>query len=63
MNPKFRNLFIIGGTIALLGLIIQVIVTFPDIDAKNVLLNALPALFLYFLAYKTYHERKDSELM
>jgi hypothetical protein len=63
MNPKYRNLFLIGGTIALLILIIQVIVTYPYMDAKNILLNALPALFLYFLAYKTYHEHKDGELM
>ncbi|WP_184548954.1 hypothetical protein [Mucilaginibacter sp. FT3.2] len=63
MNPKFRNLFIIGGSVALLLLIIQIIITYPDVSAKGILLNALPALFLYFLAYKTYHEHKDGELM
>ncbi len=63
MNPKFRNLFLIGGTVALLLLIVQVITTFPDVSPKWILLNALPALALYFLAYKTYHEHKDGELM
>lgn len=63
MNPKFRNLFIIGGSVALLLLIVQIIITYPDVSAKGVLLNALPALLLYFLAYKTYHEHKDGELM
>lgn len=63
MNPKFRILFLICGTVALLLLIAQVIITFPDVSAKGVLLNTLPALFFYFLAYKTYHEHKDGELM
>jgi hypothetical protein len=63
MNPKYRNLFLIGGSVALLILIVQVIITYPYMDAKNILLNALPALLLYFLAYKTYHEHKDGELM
>ncbi|WP_295714026.1 hypothetical protein [Mucilaginibacter sp.] len=63
MNPKFRNLFLIGGTIALLILIIQVIMTYPYMSAEGILLNAIPALLLYYLAYKTYHEHKDGELM
>jgi hypothetical protein len=63
MNPKFRNLFIIGGSVALVLLIIQVFMTYPYINAVNILLNALPALVLYYLAYKTYHEHKDGELM
>jgi len=63
MNPKFRNLFIVGGTVALVLLIIQVFMTYPDINGVNILLNALPALVLYYLAYKTYHEHKDGELM
>jgi hypothetical protein len=63
MNPKFRNLFIIGGTVALLLLIVQAIITYPEISMLGILLNALPALFLYYLAYKTYHEHKDGELM
>ncbi|WDF76027.1 hypothetical protein ACFGVS_28810 [Mucilaginibacter sp. AW1-7] len=63
MNPKFRNLFIVGGSVALVLLIIQVFMTYPDINAVNILLNALPALVLYYLAYKTYHEHKDGELM
>jgi hypothetical protein len=63
MNPKFRNLYIIGGSIALLLLIVQAIITYPDISMLGILLNALPALLLYYLAYKTYHEHKDGELM
>jgi hypothetical protein len=42
---------------------VQVIVTYPDVSPKGVLLNTLPALLFYYLAYKTYHEKKDNELM
>ncbi|SDE27394.1 hypothetical protein SAMN05216464_10559 [Mucilaginibacter pineti] len=63
MNPKFRTLFVICGSVTLALLILQVVITFPDVSAKGILLNALPALFFYFLAYKTYHESKDGELM
>jgi hypothetical protein len=63
MNPKFRNLFIIGGTVALVLLIVQAIMTYPNLNATNILINALPALVLYYLAYKTYHEHNDGELM
>lgn len=63
MNPKFRYLYIIIGSILLVTLIVQVISSYPDVSAQGVLLNALPALLFYYLAYKTYHEKKDSELM
>jgi len=63
MNPKFRNLYLIGGTVALVLLIVQVIMTYPYMNAQGILLNTLPALLLYYLAYKTYHVHKDGELM
>ncbi|MBB6110514.1 hypothetical protein [Mucilaginibacter lappiensis] len=63
MNPKFRYLYIAIGGVLLILLIVQVIVTYPEVNAQNVLLNALPALLFFYLAYKTYHEKKDSELM
>jgi hypothetical protein len=37
--------------------------TYPEISAQGVPLDALPSLVFYYLAYKTYHEKKDSELM
>lgn len=63
MNPKFRYLYITIGVVLLISLIVQVIMTYPDVSPKGVLLNALPALLFFYLAYKTYHEKKDSELM
>lgn len=63
MNPKFRILFLIGGTIALILLVVEVVKTFPYFNAGAILLHAVPTLLFYYLAYKTYHERKDGELM
>ena len=63
MNPKFLILYIIGGTIALILIIYQVITTYPTFDLGRVALNAVICLFFYYLAYKTYHEKKDKELM
>ena len=63
MNPKFRILYIIIGALLLVSLIVEVIITYPEVSPKGVLLNALPALLFFYLAYKTYHEKKDNELM
>ncbi|MDR6940777.1 hypothetical protein [Mucilaginibacter pocheonensis] len=63
MNPKFRSLYIVIGILLLVSLIVQVFLTYPDVSPKGVLLNAVPALLFFYLAYKTYHEKKDSELM
>lgn len=63
MNPKFRYLYISIGSLLFISLIVQVIITYPEVSPQNVLLNALPSLLFFYLAYKTYHEKKDSELM
>jgi hypothetical protein len=63
MNPKYRYLYIIIGSILLVMLIARIVMTYPEISAQGVLLDALPSLVFYYLAYKTYHEKKDNELM
>ena len=63
MNPKYRYLYIAIGGVLLILLIVQVFVTYPEVNPQNVLLNAIPSLLFFYLAYKTYHEKKDSELM
>ena len=63
MNPKFRLLYIIIGALLLISLLVEVIMTYPEVSPKGVLLNAMPALLFFYLAYKTYHEKKDNELM
>ena len=63
MNPKFLILYFIAGTLALLLAAYQVISTYPSVNTGKILLNAVISLFFYYLAYKTYHEKKDKELM
>jgi hypothetical protein len=63
MNPKFLALYIIAGTLALILVIYQVIAAYPNINLYRTALNLLMSLFFYYLAYKTYHEKKDKELM
>jgi hypothetical protein len=63
MNPKFLILYIIAGSIALLFAVYQVIKTYPVLNIGVIAVNLLLSLFFYYLAYKTYHEKKDKELM
>ena len=54
MNPKFRYVYLLGGTAGLVLLVYQSITTYPDINPLHVLLITVPDLVLFFLAYKTY---------
>jgi len=63
MNPKFLILYIVAGSIALLFAVYQVYKTYPVLNIGVIALNLLLSLFFYYLAYKTYHEKKDKELM
>jgi len=63
MNPKFLILYIIAGSLALILVIYQLITTYPNLDTGRLILNSFLSLFFYYLAYKTYHEKKDKELM
>ena len=63
MNPKFLILYVIAATISLLLMIYQFIAGYPVVNFGRVALNAIVSLFFYYLAYKTYHIKKDSELM
>jgi len=63
MSNKFFYLYLIGGTIAAVLLVYDVITTYPKLAVGNLALDILPAIFLYYMAYKTYHEKKDQEMM
>jgi hypothetical protein len=63
MNPKFLVLYLIAGTLALILVIYQGITTYPSLNFGRIALNLVMSLFFYYLAYKTYHEKKDKELM
>jgi len=63
MNRKYLVLYLIAGTLALVMVVYQLIRSHQSPDAGRIILNAVIALFFYYLAYKTYHEKKDKELM
>jgi hypothetical protein len=63
MNPKFKILYIVAGTLALLLIIYQLFFDSARIYIPRFILNIVMSLFFYYLAYKTYHEKKDKELM
>lgn len=63
MNPKYKILYIIAGSLALFLAIRQFYTDKPELDLPRLGLNIFMCLFFYYLAYKTYHEKKDGELM
>ncbi|HEY4323593.1 MAG TPA: hypothetical protein VGN20_06390 [Mucilaginibacter sp.] len=63
MNPKYLILYLIAATLALIMVIYQLITTSPVFDWGRIALNSVISMFFYYLAYKTYHEKKDKELM
>ena len=64
MSKFFFYLYLVGGTTALALLVYDVLTAWPKWTAtSNILLDVLPALFLFYMAYKVYHEKKDHELM
>jgi hypothetical protein len=63
MNPKFLILYFIAGTLALILAIYQVITSYPNLNTGRIVLNIIISIFFYYLSYKTYHEKKDKELM
>ncbi|HEY2580415.1 MAG TPA: hypothetical protein VGI43_01330 [Mucilaginibacter sp.] len=63
MNPKYLILYLAAATLALVMVIYQVITTNPAFDWGRIALNSIISIFFYYLAYKTYHEKKDRELM
>jgi len=63
MNPKFKVLYIVAGTVAVLLIIYWLFIDPAPVYMPRIILNGVMALFFYYLAYKTYHEKKDKELM
>jgi hypothetical protein len=63
MNHKYLILYLIAGTLALIMVIYRAITSYPNFNTTQIALNAVVSLFFYYLAYKTYHEKKDKELM
>jgi hypothetical protein len=63
MNPRFLVLYLIAGTLALALVVYQLITTYANLNYSRLALNIVMSGFFYYLSYKTYHEKKDKELM
>ena len=63
MNPKFKVLYIIAGTLALALVVYELFTDKPALNTPRLILNIVMCVVFYYLAYKTYHEKKDKELM
>lgn len=62
-NSRFFYLYLIGGIAALALLIYNIASTYPNIQFTSIALEVFLAIVLFYLANKTYHEKKDKEMM
>ncbi|MGZ3872961.1 MAG: hypothetical protein ACXVJD_08580 [Mucilaginibacter sp.] len=60
MNPKYLMLYIVAGSLAMA---LAAYKLFTTDNYGRIALNVVISLFFFYLAYKTYHEKKDKELM
>ncbi|HTD99596.1 MAG TPA: hypothetical protein VK668_09915 [Mucilaginibacter sp.] len=63
MSYKFFYLYLAGGTLALIFLIVQVMAWPSDLSEAGIFINLIPVLLLYYLAYKVRREKDDQDLM
>ncbi len=63
MSSKFFYAYLIGAFVALGLAVWQLISTTPRVSTPVGFLYLVPALILFYMAYKVYHEKNDSELM
>jgi len=64
MNNKFFYLYLAGALLALGLLTKDIIGSYPHMPGiGDILLDTVPAGLFFYLAFKTYHEKKDKELM
>lgn len=64
MNNRFYYLYLIAGSVALIFLLYQLFTYhIHGIDIWNLAGDIFLVVVLYYLAYKTYHEKKDKEMM
>ena len=63
MSYKFFYLYLAGGSVALLLLIYQIVTNYPDISTAAVLVNVIPVILFYYMAYKVRREKQDKDMM
>lgn len=64
MSNKFFYLYLAGAVLALGLLTKDIITAYPKIpQIGDILLDTVPAILFFYLAFKVYHEKKDKEMM
>lgn len=64
MKNKFYYVYLFAGTIALILFIYQFItIKVRSVNYWNMAGDAVLMIVLYYMAFKTYHEAKNKELM
>jgi len=64
MSKKFLYLYFTGGIIAIGVLIFDLVtVTAAKMTSSTWAMDIVPIILFLYLCYKTYHEKKDKELM
>ena len=62
-NSRFFYLYLIGGILALALLIYKIASTYPAVQFASIPFEAFLVIALLYLANKTYHEKKDKDMM
>lgn len=60
---KFFYLFLIGGVVSVGLAVYDIVTAYPNIENGTVLSGLVPAVLLFYMAYKAWHEKNDQELM
>jgi len=64
MNNKFFYVYLIAGTFSLILFLYQIFAQHSaNINLWNLAGDMVLVVILYYLAFKTYHEKKDKEMM
>jgi len=63
MGSRFFYLYVCAGTLALAMLAYQIFAHFHNLNAVAVIINSVPVVVLYYLAYKVYREKNNKEMM
>jgi hypothetical protein len=63
MSYKFFYLYLAGGICFLVLFIYRLVHFSPDFLTAGTLLGIIPAILLFYLAYKVRREKQDKDLM
>lgn len=63
MSPKFFIAYLVGAIVALLLAIYRLVTVYSAVSFGVTFLYFIPALLLFYMAYKVYHVKNDNELM